>query len=89
MEDFNEYSKRPPQGMDENLFSLVSGLAEKFDGKDKNELLKAIYEQAKKGKMNGTLTNAEIDNFAYMLTPLLDDKQKKLLNKVVAELKRL
>ena len=49
----------------------------------------AIYEEAKKGKSNGTLTNQEIDNFALMLSPMLDDKQRKILNKVVNELKKL
>ena len=49
----------------------------------------AIYEEAKKGKRQGTLTNAEIDNFKMILSPMLDDKQKRVLNKVVNELKKI
>lgn len=90
MQDFGEYAKttgkEPPKG---NLFDLVSGIAKKFDGKDQNELLKAIFEEAKKGKQNGTLSNADIDNFAAMLSPVLDDKKCKILNKIVADLKRI
>lgn len=91
MQDFNEYAKNQTENTPNgnNLFSLVSSIASKFDGKNQTELLKAIYDEAKKGKQNGTLTNAEIDNFASVIAPALDDKQKKLLSKVVAELKKI
>ena len=68
---------------------MVSSLASKFDGKSQNELLMAIYNEAKKGKKQGTLSNADIDNFAAMLSPMLDDKKRKMLNKVVNELKKI
>ena len=90
MQDFGEYAKNTgreqPKG---NLFDMVSGIAKEFDGKDQNELLKAIFDEAKKGKQNGTLSNADIDNFAAMLSPVLDDKKRKILNKIVADLKRI
>ncbi len=96
MQDFNSYvnnQKNKKQsdinGMDKNLYNLVSSLAGRFDGKNQSELIKAIYEEAKKGKQNGTLTNAEIDNFVSMLSPLLDDKKKKMLSKIAEELKKI
>ena len=97
MQDFNDYLKNNQYseknvengGVDKNLFDLVNSIAIRFDGKNQNQLLMAIYEEAKKGKSNGTLTNQEIDNFALMLSPMLDDKQRKILNKVVNELKKL
>ncbi len=93
MQDFNEYAKNAnvekPEGMDDNLFNLISSLSKKFDGKNPNELLSAIYKEALKGKKNGTLTNAQIDGFANMLSPMLDDKKRSMLNKIVAELKKL
>ena len=49
----------------------------------------AIFEQAKKGKRAGTLTNKEIDDFAKMLSPFLDDSKRKMLNKIVNELKKI
>lgn len=90
MENFNDYAKtaesEKPRG---NLFQMVNDIAKKFEGKDQNELLKAIFDEAKKNKRNGTLTNAEIDNFAAMLSPVLDDKKRKILDKIVADLKKI
>ena len=95
MQDFNEYvrknassnSNRP--NPNKNLMDLVTSLASKYDGKNTAELIKAIYQEAKKGKENGTLTNVEIDNFASMLAPMLDDKKQKMLYKIVNELKKI
>lgn len=92
MKDFNDYVKNGGdnnQGVDQNLFNMVNSLAGKFDGKSQNDLIRAIYEQAKKGKQNGTLNNAEIDNFATMLAPVLDKQKQKMLYKIVEELKRI
>ncbi|MBE5749512.1 MAG: hypothetical protein E7346_01415 [Clostridiales bacterium] len=96
MQDFNDYVKNGGgvsgdgvEGMDKNLFSLVNSLASRFDGKSQNDLILAIYEEAKRGKKNGTLTNAEIDNFGAMLSPMLDDKKRKMLKKIIAELKEI
>ena len=75
MEDFFDYanSQNSSPNLDQDFVNLVSSLSGKFDGKNQNELLKAIYEQAEKGKRNGTLSNAEIDGFAKTLAPLLDE----------------
>ena len=96
MQDFNSYVNSQKgkeqdaiKGMDKNLYNLVQSLANKFDGKSQTELIKAIYDEAKKGKQNGTLTNSEIDNFVSMLSPLLDDKKRKMLSKITAELKKI
>ncbi|MBE5733960.1 MAG: hypothetical protein E7347_02785 [Clostridiales bacterium] len=96
MQDFNDYVKNgknfngvDSDKMDKNLLNMVSSLANKFDGKSQNELLSAIYEQAKAGKQRGTLTNADLDNFASMLSPVLDANKRKVLEKVVRELKKI
>lgn len=90
MESFNDYVKneenQKPSG---NLFNMVNDFAKKFEGKDKNELLKAVFDEAKKNKRNGTLTNEEIDNFAATLSAVLDEKQKKILYKIVTDLKKI
>jgi len=97
--DFNEYSKNNPKnrnrqsankyGLDDNIVNLVSALANKYDGKSQTELIKAIYEQAKKGKENGTLSNGDIDNFVSMLSPMLDEKKRNMLFKIAQELKKI
>ena len=95
MQDFNEFSKnskgtsKNQNGNTNNLYDLVKNLSARFDGKSQNELLKAIYEEALKGKKNGTLTNEQIDNFRKMLYPFLDDKKRKILDKVVEDIKNI
>lgn len=87
MQDFNDYANNqtPPK----NLIDMVTSLAKKFDGKSQNDLLKAIYAEAEKGKRAGTLSNVDLENFACFLSPMLDDKKRKLLRKVVDELKKI
>ena len=93
MQDFNDFIKnnKTPNGSEnqQNLMNMVMSLASKYDGKNTQELIRAVYEEAKKGKKNGTLTNADIDNFSLMLSPLLDDKKRKMLKKITEELKRI
>ena len=94
MRDFNDYvngasNESETSGIPNNLSNLVNSLAGKFDGKSQNDLIRAIYSEAKKGKQNGTLTNADIDNFATTLAPLLDKNKQKMLYKIVEELKRI
>ena len=96
MQDFNSYVNSQEENiksdigkMDKNLYNLVQSLAGRFDGKSQAELIKAIYEEAKKDKQNGTLSNREIDNFVNMLSPMLDEKKKKMLYKIAVELKKI
>ncbi len=94
MQDFNQFSNdfdnlNVSDNIDQGLLGMVNSIAKKFDGKNQNDLLKAIYLEAEKGKRNGTLTNEQLDAFANMLAPALDDKKRKLLAKVVAELKKI
>ncbi len=94
MQDFNQFSNdykdfNPQENLDEGMLGMINSLAKKFDGKNQNDLLKAIYEEAERGKRNGTLTNQQLDAFANMLAPALDEKKRKILAKVVAELKKI
>lgn len=92
MEDFNSFVKNQnsnPKSSDNNLADLVSGIANKYDGATDKELMQAIIREAKKGKENGTLTNADIDNFAAVLSPMLDNVKRAYLRKIVAELKKI
>ena len=95
MQDFNDFVKNSKETTSTNsdaqngILKMVSALAGKYDGKSQSELIKAIYEEAKRGKQHGTLSNADIDNFVKMLSPMLDDKKRKLLNKIAVELKKI
>ena len=91
MDNYNQYSNdgNNSNGQGVDLFKLVTLLSQKFDGKNQNELLKAVYQEAEKGKRNGTLTNEQIDTFVAILSPALDDKKRKLLKKIATELKKI
>lgn len=101
MDNFNDYVKNQKnksegenfknkeQSANNGLFGMISGIAQKFDGKSQNELLSAIYKEAKKGKENGTLSNADIDRFVGMLSPVLDDKKRKILFKIAEDIKKI
>jgi hypothetical protein len=96
MQDFNDYLKNGggkkvdnDNNTQQSLINLVTKLASKYDGKNTSELINAIYYEAKRGKQNGTLTNRDIDNFASMLAPMLDDRKRKMLYKITEELKQI
>ena len=95
MEDFNNYAKSAGKNYDNvkkgtgGLFETVTRIAKYLDGKNQNDLLRAIYREAEKGKRAGTLSNAEIDGFVTLLSPALDDKKRKYLRKIAEELKKI
>lgn len=71
------------------LFETVTRIAKDFDGKNTNDLLRAIYKEAEKGKRAGTLSNSEIDGFVTLLSPALDEKKRKYLKKIAEDLKKI
>ena len=90
MEDFFSYSQRKEEDVNElngDLASLISSLAAKYDGASEGELLSAIYKEAEKGRRNGTLSDKDLDNFARILSPLLDEGKRAKLKKVIEKLK--
>lgn len=94
MKDFNSYTPEDnisdyenKLGGDKSAFALFSSLAAKYEGKSGEELMKAILLEAEKGRKNGTLSDKDIDNFASVISPMLNDKQRKTLETVVKRLK--
>ena len=94
MQDFNDFIKNGNGGEEnfsgnQNVIDMVTKMAKQFDGKSQQDLIKSVFEEAKKRKKAGTLSNSEIDGFYNMLYPMLDDKQRKMLSKIVSDLKRI
>ena len=98
MEDFRNYAKNSGKNSDNGskntksgggLYETVSKIAKNFDGKSQNDLLREIFKEAEKGKRAGTLTNAEIDNFVALLSPVLDAKKRAYLLKIAEDLKKI
>ena len=95
MEDFNNYAKNVGKNPENGgkgaggLFETVSRIAKDFDGKNQNDLIRAIYKDAERGKRAGTLTNADIDGFVSLLSPALDGKKRLYLKRIAEELKKI
>ena len=45
--------------------------------------------EAEKGRKNGTLSDADVDNFANMIAPMLNPSQKAKLKAVVNKIKNI
>ena len=94
MKSFSQYSQQsgePPKGytQEDEAARLGKQIAAAYDGKPSADMLKSILAQAEAGKRAGTLTNEEIDAFYRQFSPMLDDKQRKMLQSVVEKLKRI
>lgn len=101
MQDFRSYANSGGSGGNDGndgrknrsggdkLADLIASLAGKYDGASEAELMRAIVQEAEKGKRNGTLSNADIDRFASMLSPMLDAKKRAMLKKIVEQLKKI
>ncbi|MGN0815113.1 MAG: hypothetical protein ACI4MH_07765 [Candidatus Coproplasma sp.] len=73
----------------ENTVNLAATLAKAFNGKSEGQILQTIIAQAEQGKREGTLTNADLDNFYATLSPLLDGFKRKKLQQIISKLKSI
>lgn len=93
MRDFNDYKKPTDEkigaAFSGDAFDMLGKLSAAYEGKSADEILRAIISEAEKGRRNGTLSDADIDNFAATVSPMLDEKQRKTLKAIVAKLKKI
>ncbi|MBO5328580.1 MAG: hypothetical protein J6B04_05360 [Clostridia bacterium] len=102
MKDFKNFegSKKPdtedkkqnPTGTPESVnatVELAKAIAKAFNGKSEGDVLRTVLAQAEEGKRNGTLTNADLDNFYNALYPLLDGFKRQKLKMIINKLKAL
>ena len=73
----------------ENTVNLAATLAKAFNGKSEGQILHTIIAQAEQGKREGTLTNADLDNFYATISPLLDGFKRKKLQQIISKLKSI
>ncbi|MDE7076263.1 MAG: hypothetical protein K2O62_02955 [Clostridia bacterium] len=69
--------------------NMAAMLAKAFEGKSEAQVLQTIIAQAEQGKRDGTLTNADLDNFYNTLAPLLDGFKRQKLKGIIAKLKAI
>ena len=69
--------------------NLIKDVSAKMQGRSQNDIMRAIIEEAERGKRAGTLTNEDIDNFYNLMAPTLDGFKKQKLKSIIARLKRI
>ena len=98
MKDFKSYSQngagatgaKSGDGANVNqTVNMAAMLAKAFEGKSEAQVLQTIIAQAEQGKRDGTLTNADLDNFYNTLAPLLDGFKRQRLKGIIAKLKAI
>ena len=100
MRDFNDFKTCDAAGIGNNggdkaaismngsIAEQFSALASAYEGKNADEIMKAILTEAERGRKNGTLSDDDIDNFAALVLPMINPEQQKTLEKVVKRLKK-
>lgn len=71
---------------DKNDMNFVKNLAEKYTGK-KDLLIDDIKKIAAKNRKEGKLNDKQLDSFKEKITPMLNSKQKKMLNDIMGMIK--
>lgn len=100
MKDFKSYTPpaQPENGANQgaagsndvnSTVELAKALSRAMNGKSEGQLLRTIIAEAERGKREGTLTNADLDNFFNALSPILDGYKRKKLKEVIAKLKNI
>ena len=88
-EENNNGQQSTKNGNVEQTVNLAAAMAQAFNGKSEGQIWQTILEQAEQGKRNGTLTNADLDNFYNALAPLVDGFKKQKLKSIIAKLKAI
>ncbi len=97
MKDFKSFSDgrdgkgNSPDGGFENDkgVNMIKKVAAGMQGKSSGDIMRAVIEEAERGKRAGTLTNADLDNFYNLMAPTLDGFKRQKLKSIIARLKRI
>ena len=76
-------------GIDGNAMNMLNKFASAFEGKSENEVISALMLEAEKGRKNGTLSDADVDNFALLISPMLNPSQREKLKQIVKQIKNV
>lgn len=92
MNDFKSY--RPPEdknnGVDpQQTADLANFIARSMNGRSEGQLWRNILAEAERGKREGRLSNADLDNFYNTVSPMVDGARRKKLKEIIARLKQI
>ena len=97
MKDFKNYTPenndkdKIPQNVNDinSAVEFAKSISQSMNGKSEGQLLRSIIAEAERGKREGTLTNADLDNFYNALSPMVDGIKRKKLKEVITRLKNI
>ena len=81
---FSEKNLTPEQ---KRQFEAMKNTAAKYRGKSEEELMRELKQTVQKDKASGTLTDKKMENFQKKISPMLNEQQRKKLEKIIKELK--
>ncbi len=85
MPSFSDYKNS--SGKENQAFEMLRTIADKYEGVSEGELIRIIIAEAQKNRAQGKLTDADLDNFALTIKPMLNSSQAKRLDKIIRQLK--
>lgn len=81
---------RPTEGAGlNNTLEMAKIIAAAMNGKSTAQIMQTIISEAERGKREGRLTNADLDNFYQAVYPVLDGAKRRKLKEVIARLKQI
>ena len=83
--EFSNQTATPPPDIE----SFAKQMLGQYEGKSGMEMLRSLLMQAEASKRAGTLTNEQIDEFYAQFSPMLNGFQRKKLDEIIADLKKL
>ena len=81
---FSEKDLTPEQ---RRQFEAMKNTAAKYRGRSEDELMRELKQTVQKDKAAGTLTDRKMENFQKKISPMLNEQQRKKLDKIMKELK--
>lgn len=89
MRDFNSFKNNSENStLNGDAMSILNKFIGKYEGASEGDVMSAIIKEAEKGRKNGTLSDADIDNFVSTISPMLNATQRAKLNAVVSKIKK-
>lgn len=77
-----------PPPIDTTL-EMAKIISKAMNGKSTAQIMQTIIAEAERGKREGTLSNADLDNFYAALSPILDGAKRRKLKQVIDRLKNI
>jgi len=84
----SDYNDKKPK-TDEKTVRLLRSFLKDHEGKSEDQLIASILAVATEKRKQGTLSDGELDAFAKMIVPSLNDEQKAKLDEVIKKLKAM